>query len=592
MKKIFFTLLIPILGFVVNAQTAKSDRKFEHWDYFNAAKLYEKKVTKNPNADDYYKLGECYRKMNNYKTEEQDAYDHVHAYGRYSDPEFYFHYGQVLKTNGLHEEAKKAFLNFQLAKPNDPRIPHIQESWRILEEDIQSDQPIVIENMVFSNTEFADFSPVLYQESVVFTSSRKSKTHAKRNGWNGQAYFDLYQSKIESDGKNLLEVKPFGGKKVNKRYHDGPVCFSKHYDTMYFSRVDKFLKGKDRKDLEIERIKLFSSINQNGKWLKAKSLPFNSDVYSVGNPCLTADGKRLYFVSDMTSGRGGTDIFYSELNNGTWSKPINAGTTINTINNENFPSLDANGNLYFSSDGYAGFGGFDLCVSKMDKHQLGQAHVLKQPINSLYDDIGLISFVDNKKGYLSSNRKTQINGDDDIYYFDFTVLKDTNLLLSDYIIGWKEKKDSVILAKVIDSLPEVTKVIDFDSFVDSLGYTTKDGIDFIIYFDFDKFFIRENEKSKLEQVTAELNKNPSSMLVIGGHTDSYGTPEYNMVLSKNRNKSVMNYLGKNGIDSNRIQSTAYGLTKLVNNCTQGDLCSKQENQLNRRVEMKLVKKKQ
>jgi outer membrane protein OmpA-like peptidoglycan-associated protein len=360
---------------------------------------------------------------------------------------------------------------------------------------------------------------------------------------------------------------------------------------MYFSRVDKFLKGKDRKDLEIERIKLFSSVNQNGKWLKAKPLPFNSDIYSVGNPCLTADGKRLYFVSDMTSGRGGTDIFYSELTNGTWSKPINAGTSVNTINNENFPSLDANGNLYFSSDGYAGFGGFDLCVSKMEKNQLGKAHVLKQPINSAYDEIGLISFSDNKKGYLSSNRKTQINGDDDIYYFDFTDLKDTNLLLSDYIIGWKEKKDTVIVAKVIDSLPVVVKVTDFDSFVDSLGYTTKDGIDFIIYFDFDKYFIRQNEKSKLEQVKAELSKNPSSILVIGGHTDSYGTPEYNMVLSKNRNQSVMNHLEKNGIDPNRIQATAYGLTKLVNNCTEGDRCSKQENQLNRRVEMKLVKKK-
>jgi outer membrane protein OmpA-like peptidoglycan-associated protein len=64
-----------------------------------------------------------------------------------------------------------------------------------------------------------------------------------------------------------------------------------------------------------------------------------------------------------------------------------------------------------------------------------------------------------------------------------------------------------------------------------------------------------------------------------------------MVLSKNRNQSVMNHLEKNGIDPNRIQATAYGLTKLVNNCTEGDRCSKQENQLNRRVEMKLVKKK-
>jgi outer membrane protein OmpA-like peptidoglycan-associated protein len=80
-------------------------------------------------------------------------------------------------------------------------------------------------------------------------------------------------------------------------------------------------------------------------------------------------------------------------------------------------------------------------------------------------------------------------------------------------------------------------------------------------------------------------------LVIGGHTDSYGTPEYNLILSQNRNNSVIKYLQTNGIDSNRIQATAYGLTKLVNDCTVGSLCSKDQNQLNRRVEMKVVKKK-
>jgi outer membrane protein OmpA-like peptidoglycan-associated protein len=95
----------------------------------------------------------------------------------------------------------------------------------------------------------------------------------------------------------------------------------------------------------------------------------------------------------------------------------------------------------------------------------------------------------------------------------------------------------------------------------------------------------------LEQVKAELTKNPTSILVIGGHTDSYGTPEYNMVLSKNRNNSVIKYLQNNGIDPNRIQATAYGLTKLVNDCTVGYLCSKDQNQLNRRVEMKVAKKK-
>ncbi len=593
MKKIFFTFLIPIISFIGWGQTAKSDRKFDQWDYFKAAKLYEKKVAKNPNADDYFKLGECYRKMNNYKWEQQQAYDQVNAFGLYENPEFYYHYGQVLKTNGFHDQARIAFMNFQLARPTDPRVQQIQQSWKIMEEDVKSDQPLVVENMVFCNSEFADFSPVLYQESIVFTSSRKSKTHRKKNGWNGQAYFDLYQSKIESDGKNLLEVEPFGGKKINKRYHDGPVCFSKNFDTMYFSRVDKFLKGKEKKEVGIERIKLFYSVLTDGKWRKAQSFPYNSDQYSLGNPSLTADGKRLYYVADMTSGRGGTDIFYSNWENGNWGKPINAGVHVNTVNNENFPSLDSTGNLYFSSDGYAGFGGFDLCVAKRDGNSFKQAHVLKQPINSNYDDIGIVSFSDNKRGYLSSNRKMQPNGDDDILYFDFTALKDTQLILSDYIIGWKEKKDTAFLAKIVDTIPSPSPVVvhDFDSFVDSLGYSTKDGLDFIIYFDFDKCFIRQNEKSKLEQVKAELSKNPSSILVIGGHTDSYGTPEYNMVLSKNRNQSVINYLEKSGIDLNRIQATAYGLTKLVNNCTDGDRCSKQENQLNRRVEMKVVKKK-
>jgi outer membrane protein OmpA-like peptidoglycan-associated protein len=595
MKNLILIILFPFICFFIEGQTSKSERKFNHWDYYKAAKLFEKKVAKNPNADDYFKLGECYRKMNNFKVEEQEAYDHVNAYGQYSDPEFYYHYGQVLRTNGLHEKSREAFMNFQVLRPHDPRVLQIQKSWQIMEEDAKSDQPLVIENMVFCNSEFSEFSPVLYENSVVFTSSRKSKTHRIKNGWNGQAYFDLYSSKIESDGKNLLEVQLFGGKKINHRYHDGPVCFSKNNDTMYFSRVDKFLEGEDRKELEIERIKLFCSVYQNGKWQKAKPFPHNSDQFSLGNPYLSADGKTLYFVSDMTTGYGGTDIFYSEFNNGSWSKPVNAGGYINTINNENFPSLDKDGNLYFSSDGYAGFGGFDMCVAKKSGNAFDQAHVLKQPINSSYDDIGMLVLENNKQGYFSSSRKTKNVGDDDILYFDFTVLKDTNLIISDYIIGWKEKEDTVILAKEekkeVDSIPSPIVVYDFDTFVDSLGYTTKDGMDFIIYFDFDMYFIRENEKAKLEQVKAELTKNPTSILVIGGHTDSYGTPEYNMDLSKNRNNSVIKYLQNNGIDPNRIQATAYGLTKLVNDCTVGYLCSKDQNQLNRRVEMKVVKKK-
>ena len=88
----------------------------------------------------------------------------------------------------------------------------------------------------------------------------------------------------------------------------------------------------------------------------------------------------------MPGGIGETDIYYCEKNEMGWGSPINLGPEINTSYGENFPSLDSKGNLYFSSEGYFGYGGMDLCVSKQVNGQFQQAKPLKAPINSSYDD--------------------------------------------------------------------------------------------------------------------------------------------------------------------------------------------------------------
>jgi len=85
--------------------TKKADRLFERWEYYRAAQLYEREAEKRPGADVYYKLGECYRKMNKYKQAEQ-AYDKVNEYGAYRDADFYLHYGQILNSVGRHDDAK------------------------------------------------------------------------------------------------------------------------------------------------------------------------------------------------------------------------------------------------------------------------------------------------------------------------------------------------------------------------------------------------------------------------------------------------------------------------------------------------------
>jgi hypothetical protein len=93
------------------------------------------------------------------------------------------------------------------------------------------------------------------------------------------------------------------------------------------------------------------------KWTKLEELPFNSDDYSVGHPCLAKDQKTLYFISDMPGGFGGTDVYSVTLTDNVWSKPENMGPEVNTPGNEMFPFIADDGTFYFSSDAHSNYGG-------------------------------------------------------------------------------------------------------------------------------------------------------------------------------------------------------------------------------------------
>src|SRR5581483_8759206 len=196
------------------------------------------------------------------------------------------------------------------------------------------------------------------------------------------------------------------GGDLNKTYHNGPVTFSKNYDTIYFNRVSKELKGKEKRTLKVERNKIYTAIYKDGSWTDLKPFQYNNDTFSVATPCLANNGSRIYFSSDMPGGYGGDDIYYCDkLADGSWGKPVNAGPNINTFGDEKCPGVDSAGNLYFSSNGYKGFGGMDICVSKNTKNGFSKSAVLKEPFNSAGDDYGMIFVQNGKVGYFSSNRK-------------------------------------------------------------------------------------------------------------------------------------------------------------------------------------------
>jgi peptidoglycan-associated lipoprotein len=571
MKKKYIIIIASFFCLTAIAKTPKADRLFERWEYFRAAKLYEKEAAKHPDADVYFKLGECYRKMNKYK-EEQMAYDKVNAKGTYSKPEFYLNYGLVLKNNGNYEAAKIAFNKYTELVPADPRGKFFSESIDIATEDHKFDEPVKMSNVASLNTEEADFSPVLYRNGIVFASARKTDGHGKTYGWTGSNYLDLYYAKKGVNDTIYSDVTPFGGKNLDKQFHDGPACFTKNCDTIYTSRVAKDLRGEEKKTLNIERNKIFMSTLKDGNWTKETPFFLNSDSFSVANPYLTTDGSRIYFVSDMPGGFGETDIYYCNRVGSTWSKPINMGPNVNTFNREKFPSLDSSGNFYFASDGYQGFGGLDICVALNKNGSLEKAIPMKSPINSVTDDYGIAFLKGGKTGYISSNRYQNGKGDDDILYFDLSGTKD--LTASVYTIGYKpaiKEQDIAITPDVVLLNPissSFTKPVSF-------GF---------IYFDYDKSNIRPDAISRLDSIVAYLKEFPDMNLVMGGHCDNHGTPEYNIALSNQRDASTVHYLISKGIKANRMVAKGYGLTQMVNRCEVGVICNDAEQQLNRRVE--------
>lgn len=109
-----------------------------------------------------------------------------------------------------------------------------------------------------------------------------------------------------------------------------------------------------------------------------------------------------------------------------------------------------------------------------------------------------------------------------------------------------------------------------------------------LYYNFDKASIRADATEDLDELVRIMTKYPAMTIAISSHTDARGNDAYNLNLSKNRAKSVVDYLAKKGIDPKRISSEGFGETKLLNECADGVSCSEEQHQYNRRTEVRIV----
>jgi outer membrane protein OmpA-like peptidoglycan-associated protein len=109
-----------------------------------------------------------------------------------------------------------------------------------------------------------------------------------------------------------------------------------------------------------------------------------------------------------------------------------------------------------------------------------------------------------------------------------------------------------------------------------------------IYYDFDKWDIREDARPTLDSLTQILKQNPNISIELASHTDCRGNDQYNQTLSQRRAESVVQYLISKGINPGRLTAKGYGESEPVETC-ECEKCTEEQHQRNRRTTFKIVK---
>lgn len=268
--------------------------------------------------------------------------------------------------------------------------------------------PYNVTRTSFSTDNYEEFAPVFYKNGLVFCSDRGQAVNSQ-----GQAVVKMFYADTASVNKKASLFS----KDLKSKLNDGPASFNRDGDTVYFSR-NLVIEGNLRMLSTFRnKLGLFYSVREGKGWGKARELRFNTEWFNITMPCLSHDGKRLYFASDKPDGSGGMDIYYSNWRNGYWEDPVNLGPEINTEGNETYPFINETGELFFASDGRGGLGGKDIYVTKEKGNAWHSPVRLAAPLNSEFDDFGIVTTATMDQGYFSSNRGKST----DIYRFTSSI---------------------------------------------------------------------------------------------------------------------------------------------------------------------------
>jgi len=395
----------------------------------------------------------------------------------------------------------------------------------------------------------------------------------------------------EKTAKGWGDIKVFP-KPINSQYWDCDGFLTADGKAFLFTSdrkgsVGEFVKGGQFYHGEYEgNTDIWVSIKTESGWDKPVNLGnIINTPFAERSPFLHPDGKTLYFSSDGHYGLGSLDVFKSVRLSDTswteWSEPVNLGKEVNTAGYDVAYKITTDGEYaFFSSDREGGKGSYDIYSIKLPPEAKPEKNVIT--ITGKVTDEKLVPLEAYLKwSDLSLNKSIgELRSDPETGNYIITI---PNGSLYSY---FAEKSGYYSVSNTIDLSTENTyKELVVDIIMNSIVSLEDKSIKLNnIYFDFDKYDLKQESFTELERVYKFLTDNPSVIIELSAHTDAQGSDDYNLQLSQKRAESVVNYLISKGIEPGRLIAKGYGEQMPV-----ADNGTEEGRAENRRVEMRIVK---
>ncbi len=655
------------------AQTGKTgyfvqaEKLFKEKKYYEAAQYYEKyletetqkgktarstpfavskKTAGKSNFSIYnetvYRLAESYRQLKDYTKAEQ-YYARAAAFSPKAYPDALYWYGVSLRANQKYDEALQALEQFReqyktmdgLLAGADREIANLafikEQQQRLKDEFTITRQPLE------AHGAYAATTPVNHEEvyfTAVHTDLKAQQdnkpyivTRLFKSSWN--------DSKIAPAAERIVIPEETG-------FHTGMASFTRNGQKMFFTRWTV----EDGQPVSA----IYRSEKTDTGWSKPLKMPapLNMKGSNSAQPFVTGEDHFLLFSSDRPGGIGKYDLWFARLDtDGNVLQVTHMGEKVNTTEDELAPSYHTRSRqLFYSSNGRTGMGGFDIYYTRGDFQMLNWETPENPgaPINSSRDDLYYVSTDDVNvwnSGFLSSDRDTDCcldlyaiqqnnkqyvtgrvidcdkgqpvagaqvtvkdarrgklllnrqTGADGVYTFElrntsvFDIVADKpgfETEVANFTLKFSTREENFTNRDICMTPIQVTPSIpEVDDMLSTLTEAST-----LAKFSFNKFSLNQSYYRMLDSLVTIMQRYPDIFIEIGGHTDSKGSEEYNLKLAESRVRACIQYLASKGIERKRLIGKAYGECCPVAPEFINGVDNPEGRERNRRVEYKLV----